>query len=371
MNNKVCIILPVYNTDSVRIKRCLNHLLSKRFEVIVVDDCSNNIDTINCLDEYKNIENIHLIRNSINLGAGGARRNGIKCLINNEGFGANYFGFIDCDDEIDEKEYLEFVDEVSYRGAKTGLARIECYLPELPKVGFKSRSYKEKNTTTNISSNPYMVKMGPSILNCRLFAIDLAEKFDVEFKAKAYEDTEILYYIVALANSIYISNKTVYKYYMHFDSLFFTNMRVTSSNCLKQILISSTSRNNHFKEAGIYDVYKEPLNSLELSYYLQRIKAILQSKEIINKPEIAAHGIKLISKRIDNYQDYFQNYQSPFFNNDKQYNKYTEINDMLNNYRALVIYKKFANQISEYISSVPDKESEILASYDNCLKLKR
>ena len=370
MENKVCIILPIYNTDSEKLQRCLNHLISKRFEVIIIDDCSTSLDTTLCLEKYTKRENFHILRNEINLGAGEARRKGIKYLIDNNGFGAKYFGFIDSDDEIDEKKYLEFVDEVYNFKAKAGLARIKCYLSDNAIAGFNSRTYSDRKSIIDLTANPYILKMGPSILTCRLFSIDLADQFDINYLAKAYEDTEILYFIFALANQIYISNKVVYYYYLHQDSLFFTNMRVTSSNGLKQILLSSDSRNTHFKNAGMYDNFRKPLTSLELTYYLQRLNRVLKSDEIANKAEIAAYIIKLISIHIPDFEELFKSYQLLGLTDDKDYLKYTELNDLLNNFRALIKYKEYKDEISEHIDGIPNDETQILNLYDKSLVLK-
>lgn len=371
MENKVGIILPVYNTNAFKLKRCLNHLNSERFEVIIIDDCSNNLETLTALNEYEKTNNIHIIRNTFNLGAGEARRKGIRYLIENDGFGAKYFGFIDSDDEINEKNYLEFVDEVYYSKASAGLARIKCYLSNMPNIGLSSKTYNCHNKIVDLSREPYMLKMGPSILTCRLFSMDLAKLFDVDYSAKAYEDTEILYFIFALANNIYISNKIIYSYYLHEDSLFFTNMKVTSSNCLNQILLSSNSRNEHFKNDGIYETYASPLTSLELTYYLQRLKSILNSNEIVNKAEIAAHLIKLISIRIPNFEDLFKICQSPILSGDKNYLKYTELNDILNNFKALFDLRYYNENISEYTENIPNNDTDILKSYDKRLVLKK
>ena len=184
---KICIITPVYNTKPSVLKRCLYLLMDNSFEVIIVDDCSDDLNTIKVLNTYETYNNFHILKNPINLGPGESRRAAIEYIIQKDFFGAKYFGFVDSDDIINTGEYLKFLEETKKAKAKIGIARVKCYLGKMP-IGFKSKSYGNKKI--DLDENTYMLKSSPSLLTCRIFEISLAKLFNTKYVAKVYEDTE-------------------------------------------------------------------------------------------------------------------------------------------------------------------------------------
>lgn len=106
----VTVIIPVYNTPQNFILDCLNSVagqtLNKRdFDVLLVDDCSENPETLNFLDKVGrskkfNGVDIRIIRHEENKWLAAARRTGAE---NAKG---KYIVFLDSDDLLD-KEYLK------------------------------------------------------------------------------------------------------------------------------------------------------------------------------------------------------------------------------------------------------------------------
>ena len=90
------IVIPVYNTSN-RLKNCLNSILKNNLnntEIIIIDDCSRNNETINICKNYSKKKKIKYYKNNKNLGVGASRNIGIKKAK------GKYILFVDSDDEI-------------------------------------------------------------------------------------------------------------------------------------------------------------------------------------------------------------------------------------------------------------------------------
>lgn len=134
------LIVPVYNTKVDYLSKCLDSLLNQNFnnyEIIVVDDCSTNLDTIYFLDNLKKSEKITVIKNKKNIGLGPSRNIGQK---NAQG---QWIWFIDSDDWINEES----------------LCVIEKYVKEELDVLYLSHACMYKNYSSInrfITKDPYM-----------------------------------------------------------------------------------------------------------------------------------------------------------------------------------------------------------------------
>lgn len=101
-NVTVSVIIPVYNGEA-NLRECLDSVSNQTlndYEIICVDDCSTD-NSIAILEEYRQIHNnIKIIRQPENMGAGPARNRGIK-LARGE-----YIAFMDADDYYQHKDSL-------------------------------------------------------------------------------------------------------------------------------------------------------------------------------------------------------------------------------------------------------------------------
>lgn len=107
---KISFIIPFYNGNQY-FRECIDSLYNQDvpqtdYEVIVVDDCSTNADSVKMLQDISlQHENIRIVNNDHNLRAGGSRNHGIR-----EAKG-KYLWFVDQDDQI-EKQCLGHILEV-------------------------------------------------------------------------------------------------------------------------------------------------------------------------------------------------------------------------------------------------------------------
>lgn len=98
----ISVIIPVYNTPECCLEKCINSVLSqsyKNFEVIIIDDGSNN-NIAKWLDNKSVCDNRINVKHTENSGVSSARNSGIE-LAKGE-----YITFIDSDDYV-EQYFLE------------------------------------------------------------------------------------------------------------------------------------------------------------------------------------------------------------------------------------------------------------------------
>ena len=91
------IVIPIYNASRY-LDNCINSVLNQsfgNFELILVDDCSDDDSYDICTSFAKIDKRIILLKNIKNVGVSKSRNLGIKCSR------GNYLGFIDADDWID------------------------------------------------------------------------------------------------------------------------------------------------------------------------------------------------------------------------------------------------------------------------------
>ena len=112
MNEKVTVIVPVYNVEKY-LTKCLNSLLKQTYqnlEVILVNDGSTDNSRKICEGFVAKYDNFVLI-NTANHGQSVARNIGLKMA------NGSYIGFVDSDDYIDEDFYTELVKAIKKTNA--------------------------------------------------------------------------------------------------------------------------------------------------------------------------------------------------------------------------------------------------------------
>jgi glycosyltransferase involved in cell wall biosynthesis len=100
---KISVIIPIYNTEELLLKRCIDSILSQTFtdfELILVNDCSTNNCPEICEDYAKKDSRIKIIHNQQNIGCPQSREVGLKEAI------SEYIQFFDSDDWM-ENDMLE------------------------------------------------------------------------------------------------------------------------------------------------------------------------------------------------------------------------------------------------------------------------
>ena len=105
----ISFIIPVYNTEKNMLKRCIKSVIDlncKNIEIIIVNDGSTENETINCLNEFSELNNIIVI-NKQNEGPSIARNIGMD-YANGE-----YLFFLDSDDMIETRNLEKIIEILS------------------------------------------------------------------------------------------------------------------------------------------------------------------------------------------------------------------------------------------------------------------
>lgn len=92
LKQSISVVIPVYN-GSQYITRAIDSVLEQNLpvEIYIIDDCSSD-QLYQALEPYQQLKNIHIKRNSSNLGVAASRNKGVS-MCNTE-----YIAFLDADD---------------------------------------------------------------------------------------------------------------------------------------------------------------------------------------------------------------------------------------------------------------------------------
>ena len=116
-NPLISVIVPVYNVAPNYLEECIKSVLCqtyKNFELILVDDCSTNDETLDILNKYKNVEKIKVIYRDKNGHISEATNTGLS-YANGE-----FISLLDNDDTLD-KDALYCVVDVLNKNKDTDL----------------------------------------------------------------------------------------------------------------------------------------------------------------------------------------------------------------------------------------------------------
>lgn len=173
MEELVSIIIPVYNKKDT-IRETIESILSqtyKNYEIIIIDDNSND-DTMSILLQY--LDNIVLIHHMENMGVSYSRNEGIA-----EAKG-KYIAFIDADDVwVKDKltKQVEFIKKNKYAFTYTGYQFLK-----------RNRRLKKVMVPTHIT---YEEALGNTTIftSTVMFNLNILTKKDIKFPKVASEDT--------------------------------------------------------------------------------------------------------------------------------------------------------------------------------------
>lgn len=145
MKDYISVIIPCYNVENY-IEKCVDSILNqsyKKLEIILVDDCSTD-NTYKIIKGYeKKYDNITVIKNEKNSGAGYSRNNALKI--------AKYdlISFIDSDDYLDDNYYEEMIKTM--KKDKADVVVCDIYIKYENVEGTDIRSYACANKNDKFS----------------------------------------------------------------------------------------------------------------------------------------------------------------------------------------------------------------------------
>lgn len=136
----ISVIVPIYNVEQRLLGACLNSVVKQtlrreEYEIILVDDCSTEKDTLTMIDAFtKATPNMKLVRHTENLGLNEARHSGVKAA------SGDYVFFVDGDDMLTR----DAVENLHIKAHETGANLVTA--PAFRWIsGTKSYSYRYLN----------------------------------------------------------------------------------------------------------------------------------------------------------------------------------------------------------------------------------
>ncbi|WP_194145447.1 glycosyltransferase family 2 protein [Helicobacter sp. MIT 05-5294] len=231
MQIKVSIIIPVYNAEKYLIEcleSCVNQTL-KEIEIIAIDDCSTD-SSLSILRQYSlNNEKLSIIAHTNNIGAGGARNNGILAAK------GEYVAFMDPDDFYYSSDVLERL----YTKAKENQVSICGGSLVRLRDGVIQSHHNDPfffNKEALLSYQDYQYEYGYTRF---IYVRDFLMQNNIFFpNYRRYQDPPFFIKAMAIASKFYVICGPVYVYRVYHKDIEWTESKVIDvihglSDCLK------------------------------------------------------------------------------------------------------------------------------------------
>ena len=208
MNNKISIIIPVYNVENY-IERCIDSLISQSYinlEIILVDDGSTDKSGEIC-DRYAVVDNRIKVIHIKNSGRGEARNIGLSQA------NGQYIGFVDSDDWVEKDLYKYMIENIEETKADISIcAYYEC----LDDIKNKNMLYENSFVCTGKAALHYTMS---NVIGVYWFNIAIWNKLykkavveNIRFTGREYEDIMYNAEVIYGARNVSYINKCLYNY---------------------------------------------------------------------------------------------------------------------------------------------------------------
>ncbi len=224
---KASIIVPVYNVENY-LKKCIDSILiqeEKDFELILIDDGSND-NSGNICDEYANNDNRIKVIHNTNQGPSMARNAGLDICT------GSYITFVDSDDYI-EKDYLS---KMIKKAEENNADVVICGFKQIFNHQIEIHTVKEeKKIDKNEYTEGLLIQRGYGLCRCKLYKKEIINNTRFKSELIVGEDTFFnLNISKKLEKCIYIKD-VLYNYNVNPESL----VRKYNKKYLENYLMSS------------------------------------------------------------------------------------------------------------------------------------
>ncbi|MBR4618655.1 MAG: glycosyltransferase family 2 protein [Bacilli bacterium] len=274
-NRKISIIIPTYKREKLLIE-CIDSILKQsyqNFEIIVVDDCSNDGSFERVSKKYELEKRIVFIKNDINSGAGYSRKNG-WCIAEGD-----YIIFSDDDDYyVDFNYFTDIVKIFEDDNYSIICSNAYTYYEKENSCDFHGLNFKTGITATDYLEKFQFYYKKPLSTFTAAFRKKVLEKADFS-NMEMMNDSSIYLRALTSSNKVYVNEKIIGMYRIHSKGMSF------NVNC--DFLIKNLDEKkivyNLIKEKEIfsnYDQWLEKQVELTVKYY---IGGTLPNKENLHK----------------------------------------------------------------------------------------
>lgn len=268
MNEKVSVIVPVYNTGAF-LRTCLNSLANQtysNYEVIVVDDGSTD-NSSEIMSEYGNIKKIH----QPNQGLSGARNTGLK-YVNQD---SKWIAFVDSDDAVVPNYIETLVTAARKAQADIVQCKIKCFetdeqiIEDLKKTSHSSGLHKKGYKTSE--EKFYLFKSNPTegtIQMNKLFKKEVLSNI-VFPPGMVHEDEYVIYSELLNANKVLSIDDELYLYRVNRNGSITSKVKYSNITCLlsaREHRLELLEQNND--HSGFYEfTVRAELNDFMFMYW--------------------------------------------------------------------------------------------------------
>ena len=221
MNQKVSIIIPIYNVNEY-LRRCLDTVINQTYrniEIILINDGSTD-NSLEIINEYKNKDNRIIVIDKKNTGASDSRNIGMSIAT------GDYISFVDSDDWLE----IEMISKMVEQMEKNNVEAVRCnyyrnFDNDTQKIGF---NYDDSIKNTELKNNKIIELVLPQVLSGRMpsYMWLLLIKKEAIYKVKPFnvnlsmmEDTIFFVDLLLNLKSIYIYDCPLYHYYLNKNSV--------------------------------------------------------------------------------------------------------------------------------------------------------
>ena len=214
MNDKISIILPVYNVANY-LNKCMDSILNQtysNYELIIIDDGSTDNSGKIC-DEYKLKDNRIQVIHQKNLGLSAARNKGINLST------GKYITFIDSDDFVDN-QYIEILYKtILDNKADISICDKNYYSKNKRNISKIIKDYKFEIISKEETYKRMFLKKGIGFaVWAKLYKTGILKQNKFT-EGKLYEDIFIINSLIESANKIVVTNYNGYYYLKRTESI--------------------------------------------------------------------------------------------------------------------------------------------------------
>lgn len=264
----VSIIMPVYNSEKY-LKKAIDSVYNtklKNFEFIIIDDCSTD-NSLSIIKKYKKkYNNIIIIENKKNLGAGSSKNKGLSVAK------GEYIGFIDSDDYVGQNYFYN-----AYKLAKKNNS--ELVVSDIVIKTDTEEKYNSvvdysiiKNASNSLSKEVILGNWACASTCTKLFSRNLIS--ELFFSEKNSDDIMFSIPAIFLASKISYCRGNKYYYYQSSNSVsrgFSINKCVENLQCIFEGVDFLFYRNldlaKIYSSCCLFPYICNTLNTFPLKYY--------------------------------------------------------------------------------------------------------
>ncbi|WP_455537661.1 glycosyltransferase [Terrisporobacter sp.] len=277
--SKISIIVPVYNTDKVFLKKCIQSLINQTeddIEIIIINDGSNN-DTSDYCNEYSKIDKRIKVIHQENQGVSVARNTGIDNAT------SKWITFVDPDDWVELDMCERLIENLEGNEDILIFTYTEVFKnKEIPKYWGNEKIYNlslkehELLQLGILDYNGEFLNLYFGAVWCNLYNREFINKYNIRFVeglAKA-QDTVFNLYALEYAKNIKYYNKSLY-YYRHNENSVCYKYNKKIDNTLifllheiKKFLIHTNKYDDsRFRQSYLLKSYVSFMETLKLNYF--------------------------------------------------------------------------------------------------------